>query len=567
MTRTFRGGVTDNGSVARTDRTARSASPADGGTGEPPAPEPDRGRSSPAFVAGLVGTAVAMALAAIVHLAAPRVPFLPVAIAQVLVGATSGGVDSFFIDRLGHWASRLALAGTCLVFFLVGGFLGRVIEPLARRGRTGSRSAAGPPAASAAAVAGASSLLPLWVASVVIYPVAPQYVSRGAFAVVALAVYLVGGACGGLAYARMTEPRPSGAPDPSRRYFLASVAVAGVAAAAGAIDLGRLFRGPVDPGLRVLHLQNVERASPPPAKPGDEAFASIPGLTPEITPVSRFYVVNEELVSPRIDVASWRLPVRGWVDRPFELTFDDLKAFPAVERFQTLECISNEVGGPYISTAKFTGVPVRHLLDRAGVRPGAVEVVFGAVSGYADSLPVGVAMDPSTLVVIGLDDHELPIEHGFPARILALGNYGMKNPKWLTSIEVVRQPYQGFWEKRGWSKAATVRTNSRVDVPESGTRIADVRTIAGIAFAGDRGISKVEVSLDAGTTWHEAELKTALSPDTWRLWRFEPDPTQLRPGRTVVVRAFDGTGAVQASREAEPFPQGSAGYDAIDLRR
>jgi DMSO/TMAO reductase YedYZ molybdopterin-dependent catalytic subunit len=510
-------------------------------------------RTTRAFVAGLAGTACVMALSAAVHLASPRVPFLPVAIAQVLVGTTSGGVDSFFIGRLGHWAARLAIAGTCLAYFLAGGALGRLIESLG-----GARG--GPPAA------GALSLLPLWVVSVALYPTAPQFIARPAFAMVALGMYVLGGACGGLADAHMRASRPGGTADPSRRYFLASVAVAGVAAAAGALDVRHLLRPAPDPALAPLHLTEVRPAPAPPQQPGDRAFATIPHITPEITPTSRFYVVNEEFVSPRVDATSWRLSMGGEVARPFHLTYAGLQGLPAVERYQTLECISNEVGGGYISTAKFTGIPVRELLDRAGIRPGAVEVVFRAVSGYADSIPVGVAMDPTTLVAFGIADHELPIEHGFPARLLAVGNYGMKNPKWLTAIEVVNQPYRGFWERRGWSKEAKVRTNSRIDVPSPGARVGDVRTIAGIAFAGDRGISKVEVSLDGGSTWHAATLKTALSPYTWRLWRFDPDPNDLRPGRTVVVRAYDGSGAVQASRSADPFPQGSAGYHAIDLR-
>src|SRR5205085_11922723 len=131
-------------------------------------------------------------------------------------------------------------------------------------------------------------------------------------------------------------------------------------------------------------------------------------------------------------------------------------------RFQTLECISNEVGGEYISTAKFAGIPVREILDRAGVERGVVEAVFGTVSGYSDSIPIGVAMDPTTLIAVGINGRALPTEHGFPARLLAVGNYGMKNPKWLTSIQVVTRPYQGFWERRGWSKPATVRTMSRI---------------------------------------------------------------------------------------------------------
>jgi DMSO/TMAO reductase YedYZ molybdopterin-dependent catalytic subunit len=258
--------------------------------------------------------------------------------------------------------------------------------------------------------------------------------------------------------------------------------------------------------------------------------------------------------------------VGGAVDRPLSLSFDALTRLPTVERYQTLECISNEVGGQYISTGLFSGVPVREILTRAGVRDGAVQVVFATASGFSDSIGLDAAMDPSTLVVVGLNRHRLPVEHGFPARLLAVGSYGMKNPKWLTDIQVVKQPYQGFWERRGWSNEAIVRTNARIDVPSPGARAAEVRTVAGIAFAGNRGISKVEVSLDGGSTWHPATLKSALSPFTWRLWRFDPEPGSLEGARSVTVRAYDGTGAVQSGRREDPFPKGSSGYHSVSLR-
>jgi DMSO/TMAO reductase YedYZ molybdopterin-dependent catalytic subunit len=492
-----------------------------------------------------------MALSAIVHLLAPSIPFLPLAIAQVLVRTTSGGVDSFFIDRLGHWASRLAVAGTCLAFFLAGGVLGRIIASA----RNGPR----------ALLLGALAVAPLFAASVVLYPAAPQYAPRWKFALVAAALYAAAGLTGGAAYRRMRWPRAPAATDQSRRYFLASLGVGGVAAAAGVLNLRGLLRRTPEPGLQRLALPNVQPVSRPPPAPGDEAFVSIAGLTPEITPTSRFYVVNEELVYPRLDTSTWRLSVGGAVDRPFDLTYDGLKRLPAVERFQTMECISNEVGDEYISTAKFTGIPVREILGRAGLQQGVVEVVFGTSSGYADSIPIGLAMNPATLIVVGINDHALPTEHGSPARLLAPGNYGMKNPKWLTSITPVRTPYQGFWERRGWSKPATIRSMSRIDVPVSGTRAADVTVVAGIAFAGDRGISKVEVSPDGGRTWRPATLKSALSPDTWRLWRYQPMPGQLRPGATLAVRTYDGGGVVQTRTPEAPFPRGSSGYHTVEL--
>ncbi len=525
---------------------------------------PDRGDpSGHAFVAGLVAASAAMAISAVVHAFAGSVPFLPLAIAQVLVRTTSGGVDSFFIDRLGHWASRLAVAGVCLGFFLAGGFLGRLVPRISRG--DGRRFV----------WAGAGSLAPLWAASVVLYPVAPQYLGRWAFAGVSALMYATGGAVGGIAYGRQQARAPlrpvpprrgATATDPSRRYFLASLVVGGVAGAAGVLDLGRLVRPVQDPTTLALDLPSLTRATRPPAAPGDVAFDAIRGLSPEITPTSRFYVVNEELVYPRLDVAGWRLSVGGEVDHPMDLSFTALTRLPAVERFQTLECISNEVGGEYISTGRFTGIPLWEILHRAGVRPGAAEVVFASASGYADSLPIRTAMDPTTLIVVALNGRPLPTEHGFPARLLAVGNYGMKNPKWLTKIQVVKQPYEGFWERRGWSRQAIVRTNSRIDVPSSGARTKGVTVIAGVAFAGARGISKVEVSLDSGRTWDAATLKTALSPFTWRLWRFDPGPTQLADARSAMVRAYDGTGAVQAVTRADPFPQGSAGYHTVALR-
>ena len=538
----------------------RADGAAAGRAGPDPATTDGRRRHRAAFVAGLAAAATAMAISAVVTAVAPSVPFLPVAIAQVLVRITSGGVDSFFIDRLGHWASRLAVAGICLAFFLTGGILFRAA--LAGGGR---RSTGGPAIGS-----GLLAMAPLWIASVLLYPAAPQYASRWGFAVLGAGIYAASGVTGALAYARMTAPSQDGTAgpaDPSRRYLLASMAVGGAAAAAGALDLGRFVRNVPDPSTTRLVLPNVQRAQRPVPQPGDEAFASIPGLTPEVTPTSRFYVVNEELVSPRLDGSSWRLQVGGLVDHPLSLSFDALTRMQAVERYQTLECISNEVGGQYISTGLFSGIPLREILTRAGVRRGAVQVVFVAVSGYADSISIGAGMDPSTLVIVGLNGRPLPVEHGYPARVLAVGSYGMKNPKWLTEIQVVNHPYQGFWERRGWSNEATVRTNSRIDVPSPGTHAADVRTVAGIAFAGDRGISKVEVSFDEGSSWHPATLKTALSPYTWRLWRFEPDASVAAAARSVTVRAYDGTGAVQPARRQDPFPIGSSGYHSIALKR
>jgi DMSO/TMAO reductase YedYZ molybdopterin-dependent catalytic subunit len=219
-----------------------------------------------------------------------------------------------------------------------------------------------------------------------------------------------------------------------------------------------------------------------------------------------------------------------------------------------------------MSTAKWVGVPLPEILQRAGVGSNAAEVVFRAAGGYSDSLSIDQAMDDSTLIAIGMNDHVLPRAHGFPARLLSVGTFGMKNPKWLTSIEVVDRPYLGYWEQRGWTKRAVVRTGSRVDVPSSDAVVGREVTVAGVSFAGDRGISRVDVSTDGGRTWDGAELRTALGEYTWRQWRYRWTPQQ--PGSyRIAVRAVDGTGAVQSAQRAAPYPSGSSGYDTIEVTR
>jgi len=174
-------------------------------------------------------------------------------------------------------------------------------------------------------------------------------------------------------------------------------------------------------------------------------------------------------------------------------------------------------------------------------------------------------MDESTLIAVGMNGRVLPRERGFPARILSVGTYGMKNPKWLTGIEVVDSPYQGYWEQRGWSKKAIVKTGSRIDVPRDGSSVPGPTTIAGIAFAGDRGISTVEVSTDGGARWAETNLKRELSPVAWRLWRYPWAPLGKPGGAHILVRAVDGRGGVQTTEAAAPHPAGASGLDSTSV--
>jgi DMSO/TMAO reductase YedYZ molybdopterin-dependent catalytic subunit len=501
-----------------------------------------------AALAGLLGTGSATLLAGIVHTVAPVVAFPPIAIAQILVRTPPGSFDSFFIDRLGHWAMRLAVIGTSIGFVASGAILGQLVPILRKR--------------MPVVVAGVLALLPLWVASVSLYQQMARSLGRWPYAAAILAAFVLGGTTGGLGYGRLTAPTPVSVTNLSRRYFLRGVWRGGLGLALGASNIGRLVARSKDPGDQLLHIPRLTLAGRPVPTEADAAFARIPGLTPEVTSIARHYVVDEEIIDPELDPRIWRLAVKGVVGRPFQLSYGQLKALPAVERYQTLECISNKVGGDLISTARWVGVPLPEILERAGVGRGAVEVVFRAAGGYSDSLSIDQAMDPSTLIAIGMNDHVLPRVHGFPARLLSVGNYGMKNPKWLTEIEVVNHQYEGFWEGRGWTKPAIVKTWSRIDTPPSGAALGRSATVAGIAFAGDRGISRVEVSTDGGRTWNQAELKTPLSGLTWRLWRYAWD-LNGRGEFGVGVRAYDGMGSLQSGRFTEPYPSGATGYDAI----
>jgi DMSO/TMAO reductase YedYZ molybdopterin-dependent catalytic subunit len=233
----------------------------------------------------------------------------------------------------------------------------------------------------------------------------------------------------------------------------------------------------------------------------------------------------------------------------------------------TLQCISNLVGGDLVGTAKWTGVPLHRVLERAGgAGPGAVRVVFHAVGGYSDSLPLAKALEPTTVVAYGMNDRSLPRAHGFPARIVAPGIYGMKNVKWLERIEVVDYDYRGYWQRSdGWDNVAEIKTASRIDVPEELTALQGAgAVVAGVAWAGDRGVRRVEVSLDGGASWVPATLRRELARAAWRQWRLAlPPGTQGR--RTIKVRATDGRGQLQTARQAPPHPSGASGYDQVDV--
>ncbi len=334
------------------------------------------------------------------------------------------------------------------------------------------------------------------------------------------------------------------------------------------VGLWRFITGGVtNPGIPAAGLiQNFKSKITPPPVPNYGVIHPARFLSAEVTSNDQYYVVSKNLVAdPIVDGKSWSLAVDGQVEHPFTLSYQEVLALPMQKQYESMMCISNEVGGQYMSNALWEGVPLVHLLQRAGVKPGASKVVFHAVDNYTDSIHLSKALEPTTLMAVTMNGVPVPENHGFPARMLVPGIYGMKHCKWLTRIEVVNYDYQGYWQQRGWSDAAPIRMTARIDTPLDGTNVAARRTtyIAGVAFSGNRGISEVDVSTDGGQTWQRATLKQPLSALTWVLWELDWQPN---PGNYLITaRAIDLEGNVQSPIEEPPLPDGSSGYHTVTV--
>jgi hypothetical protein len=266
-----------------------------------------------------------------------------------------------------------------------------------------------------------------------------------------------------------------------------------------------------------------------------------------------------------VDVTTWSLKIDGLVERPTTYVYSDIVALPTYSDYYTLQCISNSVGGDLWGNAHWKGVRLVELLTRVGLKPGIRKVVFHADDGYTDSIVLDAALRPDTLLAYEMNGKPLTKEHGYPARLLIPGIYGMKNVKWITRIELVDYDFKGYWMQRGWSDPAPYQTSTRIDVPANRAQVNSGEVaLGGVTFAGYRGIQKVEVSLDDGRSWEDALLKPALGQNTWNLWVLKK---QLDPGTYMVkVRAVDGNDDVQTDREADPLPEGATGYHSILLR-
>lgn len=366
----------------------------------------------------------------------------------------------------------------------------------------------------------------------------------------------------------------------SRRVFLRAAIAIAVALPILFLGLNRLFlqqetQVPASSSSPSL-LPKQSRIRPP----GFEDPRLTPLLDSEVTPTYLFYRIDINPIVPQVDAASWTLTIKGQVNNPSTMTYEQIKAMPSVEEYATLQCVSNKIGGDLISTALWKGVRLKDLLSRAELRPGAKYIVFRCYDGYDVGIPLERGFLEGTVLAYEMNLAPLTAEHGYPVRAIVPGLYGMMNPKWITEIEVVDDVYEGYWQRNGWTNDAREATHSFIAIPGQapirnrfmnldllninivpGQRVP----IAGVAFAGDRGISKVEVSIDGGVTWKSASIKDPLSKYTWVLWTTGFIPSSGPGNYKIVVRAADKTGRVQTAEIRPPFPNGNTGYHMINI--
>jgi DMSO/TMAO reductase YedYZ molybdopterin-dependent catalytic subunit len=366
------------------------------------------------------------------------------------------------------------------------------------------------------------------------------------------------------------QQAPTDAPRATRRELLVRsggvlAALAFVGAGAGAV--GRSIRS------RFSAAESRMNVVLPPASNTLEAIPTgvsvgVDGVAPFVTPNADFYRIDTALTVPQVPTEGYELRVTGMVDRELSLSFDDLLRRTVVEHDITLTCVSNTVGGELVGNARWTGVRLDELLAEAGVDPAATQVVGRSVDGYTCGFPIEAATDGrNALVAFGMNGEPLPLEHGFPVRLIVPGLYGyVSATKWLTEIEVTTfEDFEQYWVPRGYADRAPIKLMSRIDSVDglgTLTRSTDgMAAIGGVAWAQTRGISAVEVQLDDGP-WEQCELGAALNDDTWRQWAFRWAPTST--GRTSIrCRAIDGDGVIQTDERSEPLPDGASGHHQI----
>ena len=520
------------------------------------------------FLAGLIGGTIAT-LILFVGTSLLGLPFPPLAIFQLLIAPVPGSIQSVVVESLQEYAKYSAFVFSSAIYVIMYGlvaiFLGFVFKGEVQRNGTKTMLigtivptviALGLQLELMSAFSALSSWFG-WLIALLLALVANIIYSETVMSRISVPV----------AEPAKSIQQPVYSP---RRGFIKKVVVAAVVLAIAGIGarLGLSFLS----GQPLVTSGNSVPINPSPESTGsnipvifnDPRISDLLGS--EVTDNRVFYRVDIDPIPPQVDLNSWILKIHGEVNSALTLDNESLSKLPTMDEYVTLECVSNTVNPPgsLISNAKWTGVSLASLLGQAGVLADGKYVVFRCADGYTVGIPLERAMLPDALLAFKMNDQTLPNEHGFPLRALVPGIYGMMNAKWITEIEVVNQVYLGYWQERGWSNDARIETTTILYYPQPNADVTGSTPIAGVAFAGDRGISKVEISVDGGRTWSQASLKKPKSPYSWVLWAYAWNPT-TKGTATIVARAYDGTGAPQDQTVVEPFPDGASGYQSIQV--
>ena len=537
------------------------------------------------FVAGLAAGAVAVAVSLIVKEISGGL-ILPEIASQALFSITPGEFESQAVENFGPLAKYSAFIGSIIANIIAFGIIAIFLDKIfARLKKTGYL-----------VEALLSSILSYIIFIVIAIILVTLVQSRSGIQVVPLSVIALSLIPTQLAFGfvlssffhgrakrktlDVSEPSPDKSIDTKDVRYTRGAFLRILAASAVALPI--IFLG-VDKLLsRQNETQELPSTSPnllPRTGPRPKGFED-PNLAPllasEITPTYLFYRIDINPIIPQVDSKSWNLTIKGLVEKPITINYDQIRSMPSVQEYVTLECISNKIGGDLISTALWKGVRLSQLLEKAVIKPNVKYVVFRCADGYDVGVPIEKSQMEGAILAYEMNYAPLTAKHGFPVRAIVPGLYGMMNPKWLTEIELVDTVYQGYWQRLGWSNIAQDNAGSSILIPGQAPARQRFRTldetvdssyggkvpIAGIAFAGTRGISKVEVSTDGGTTWKTAQIKDPLSKYTWVLWTAGYIPPN-QENYKIVVRATDKSGKTQTTDMNPPFPNGATGFHTI----
>ncbi len=480
------------------------------------------------------------------------IPGQVLAVGEWIIDITPGDIASLGIEAAGTADKPILLWGISIVTILIGALLGEASVRFGKRVGIAGFVAFGLFGGFVVARNPVSPALASWFWTLV----------AAAIGVVAL-VFLLDRVKNPTRFHTVVEDPTH--PNATRRAFLIWSAGAG-AAALSTTAVGRGIRGTsaAESARQSITIPPAQTSVATATATATATAESPAGLSSFITPNTDFYRIDTALSIPQVDPASWKLSFTGLVDNPFEITYDEILAMDLEDHTITLSCVSNEVGGNLVGNATWTGVPLDALLDRAGVRPEAGQIVGRSRDDWTAGFPTGVIGDGrNALLAVGMNGEPLPVRHGFPARLVVAGLYGYVSAvKWIEEIQLTGwDDFDGFWIPRGWSKLGPMKTMSRIDVPKRNAKVeAGTTPVAGVAWAPTRGISKVEISVDQGE-WLECTLGETTTDESWVLWHTAWTATTGR--HTISARAYDASGALQPMGPVGPRPNGAEGWHTI----